>query len=1131
MPGQFQLLKTKRFLPLFLTQALGAFNDNAFKAGIIVLIAYSANNNVDTMLVPLASSMLIIPMIIFSPLAGSIADKFDKSKVTRILKMTELVLMLLAVFGLLSGGVYYLMSVLFLAGVQSTFFGPIKYGALPKLLEKQELIGANALIEMSTFLAILLGMLIGSVVPTYSYGYQWLSLILVIVAMCGLGTSMYVPKLVGEPTIKLNFNIFTGLYDSFKNVYADKYSFLCIIAISWFWLLGAVFLAVLPNYTRIHLLADPKVYSILISVFACGIAIGSLLCNKILKGSVDATFVPLSGLLMSICFLDVYFNAPIAITGDLMILKEFLHLSSNWHFIIDVFLISCCGGIYIVPLYAIIQDRAPTSHKARIIAGNNVFNAIFMTVGMLSLSLALYFHVTIPKIFLVVALINFYVVFKLCRLLPGALIRSIVRGILNFLFKVEITGQENLKNAGDRVVITPNHTSFVDGVLMAAYFPGDVLFAVYSVYMDKWWVKPIKYFINAYPLDSTNPFSLRGLIKEVKKQGSCIIFPEGRISVTGGLMKIYEGPGVVADKANAKILPVRIDGAQYSIFSRMRHKVKIQLFPKVTITILPHTEIDADIDSNIKGRARRRLLGQKLYKIMTTTFYESQKVDEHLYQALLDARNIHGGDTVTLDDISGQSLTYNKLIFRSLIVAEYIKTWARNDATIGVFLPNTSAIAVVFFGVQAANKVAALLNYSLGAVNIISCVKAAKVNKIITARIFIEKGRLEKIVTSLEDTGCELLYLEDLKAQSLLKEKIVGLLQHIKYKTFSNLPVQYNTNNAAVVLFTSGSEGAPKAVILSAKNLLSNHKQMAAVIDFNPSDKILNAMPVFHAFGLNIGFLLPIMSGMPVFMYPSPLHYRIIPEVIYDLNITIFFGTNTFLSGYARYAHAYDFYSIRYVFAGAERLNEETNKVWMEKFGVRIFEGYGATEASPVISSNTPMHYKSGSVGQIMPGIQMRLETVDGVNDGGRLFVKGNNIMLGYYYADNPGVLCPPINGWHDTGDIVSIDDEGYITIRGRVKRFAKIAGEMISLAAVEDNFQLFYPNDVHAVINLPDERKGEKLVLITTANLDVGLSRKQLKDAGVSDIHAPREVVNVDKIPLLGTGKIDYARCKDIAE
>ena len=288
----------------------------------------------------------------------------------------------------------------------------------------------------------------------------------------------------------------------------------------------------------------------------------------------------------------------------------------------------------------------------------------------------------------------------------------------------------------------------------------------------------------------------------------------------------------------------------------------------------------------------------------------------------------------------------------------------------------------------------------------------------------------------------------------------------------------------AVVLFTSGSEGMPKGVVLSHANVLANREQVMARFDFGSQDIILNALPLFHSFGLTAGTLLPILSGMRTFFYPSPLHYRIVPEMAYDVNATVMFGTNTFLAGYARFAHPYDFYSVRYAFAGAEKLKDETRRIWTDKFGVQIFEGYGATETSPVLAANTPVDTRVGTVGRLLPGIEYALDPVPGV-EGGRLSVRGPNVMLGYLKHDKPGVIQPPSTergpGWYDTGDIVSIDADGFVTIQGRAKRFAKIGGEMVSLTAVEELAARTWPESQHAVVSVPDAQKGEQLVLVTT--------------------------------------------------
>jgi acyl-[acyl-carrier-protein]-phospholipid O-acyltransferase/long-chain-fatty-acid--[acyl-carrier-protein] ligase len=420
-----------------------------------------------------------------------------------------------------------------------------------------------------------------------------------------------------------------------------------------------------------------------------------------------------------------------------------------------------------------------------------------------------------------------------------------------------------------------------------------------------------------------------------------------------------------------------------------------------------------------------------------------------------------------------------------------------------------------------------MLNFSAGPASCVAACAAAEVRVVITARRFVEKAKLETLVATL-GASTTVLYLEDLRHDIGVIARVSALVRGAIARPHRDAA---RANAPAVVLFTSGSEGTPKGVVLSHRNLLSNRHQLASVIDVNPKDIVLNALPVFHSFGLTGGLLLPLLAGVKTFLYPSPLHYRTVPELAYGINATILFGTDTFLAGYARVADNYDFYSVRYVFAGAERVQSETRRVWFEKFGIRILEGYGATETSPAIAVNTPMHFKAGTVGRLLPGITHRLEPVPGIAAGGKLAVSGPNVMLGYLRAEAPGVLQAPADGWYDTGDIVDIDADGFITIKGRVKRFAKIAGEMVPLGTVEEFVSKALPKARIAVVALPDAKRGERLVLLT----DVEVQRSQLavaaREAGLPELYVPRLIVRVQAIPLLGSGKIDYVAARQLAE
>ena len=366
-----------------------------------------------------------------------------------------------------------------------------------------------------------------------------------------------------------------------------------------------------------------------------------------------------------------------------------------------------------------------------------------------------------------------------------------------------------------------------------------------------------------------------------------------------------------------------------------------------------------------------------------------------------------------------------------------------------MLVPNVNAAAVVFYALQAFGRVPAMLNFSAGPANLEAAVATAKIKLVISSGEFVAKAKLEPSIAAIGGHA-RLLWLEDLRGQVSTADRLRGLWDGL-FAGRIHARFSLGRDDPAVVLFTSGSEGRPKGVVLSHGNILANCAQISARVDFNQQDKVFNALPVFHSFGLTGAMLLPTLGGVAVYMYPSPLHYRIVPELVYGSDATIIFGTNSFLKGYGRMGDPYDFRSVRYAFAGAEAIQDETQRLWFDKFGVRILAGYGATETGPVLSLNTPMYYRSGTVGRLLPGIEHRLEPVAGLDRGGRLWVKGPNVMLGYLRYEQPGVLEPPEDGWYDTGDIVDLDAEGFVTILGRAKRFAKIGGEMVSLGAVEE--------------------------------------------------------------------------------
>jgi acyl-[acyl-carrier-protein]-phospholipid O-acyltransferase/long-chain-fatty-acid--[acyl-carrier-protein] ligase len=1143
---QLHLLKSRRLLPLFVTQFLGAVNDNLFKTALVTLVTFLPDYSVGSdaereIIVTIATAIFIFPYFPLSAMGGQLADKFEKAALIRWVKLWEIGVMVLAAIGLLTlthrAFIYFELAVLFLLGVQATFFGPVKYGILPNLLAREDLMGGNALIEAGTFLAILVGIIAGGLLPAFTIGAQWLgpeavSGALLACAVAGWAASWLIPR-VGRaaPELRISPNIWAETFNIIRFAWARRDLKLAIIAISWFWLVGAVFLSQFPTYTQGTLGADEQVQTLLLAMFSIGIGAGSVVCGRLLRGEVSARLAPLGAVGMALFSADLFFASDQVVGGngsELLGVFAFLAHPANWRVLFDLFMIALCGGLFTVPLYALLQERSEESHRSRVVAANNIINALFIVVSAVVTAVLLYFRVTVSQVFLIVGLLNAVAAIVVMRLVPGVILKTMLAALFRLVYRVEVKGAENYRKAGDRVVIIANHLSFLDGVLLAAFLPGRPAFAIDTAQAAVWWRKPFLELFDAVPLDPTRPFATKVLIRAVEEGRHCVIFPEGRITVTGALMKVYEGPGMIADKAKATILPVRLEGPQYTRFSRLRGKVRLRWFPKVTITLLKPQDIA--LSPEVKGRARRREIGRRLYEVMSAMMFASADTRRTLFQALIDARHLHGGTRPILEDIERKPMGYDRLLAASFALGRRLAERSAPGEMVAVLLPNAAGAVATFFALHAYGRVPALLNYSTGAANMLAACKLADIATIITSRRFIERAKLKDALATIADRR-RVLYLEDLRKDISLGESLRALLTarfaHLLQRRATAAP-----GDAAVVLFTSGSEGQPKGVVLSHENILANCHQLAARVDFSPSDILFNALPIFHSFGLTGGMLLPLVSGVRLFLYPSPLHYRIVPEACYDTNATILFGTDTFLTGYARAANAYDFYSLRYVFAGAEKVHDETRRQWTEKFGLRILEGYGATETSPALATNTPMHFRAGTVGRLLPGISYRLEPVEGVSEGGRLHVAGPNVMKGYLSATKPGAIDAPPGGWYDTGDIVAIDGEGYVRILGRAKRFAKIAGEMVSLGAVEALAASLWPGFRHAALALPDARKGEQVVLLTdrpAATPEALLA--QARAQGIAEVMVPRVVVPVPAVPLLGTGKLDYATARALAE
>ncbi len=1133
------LFQTRRFLPLFITQLLGAVNDHLFKNAFIMLVTFKLAKEQGwetSTVVNAISALLILPMIALSAFSGELADRLEKSRLIQFSKLGEIIVMIFAAYGLAVESPTVLFLAVFLTGVQITFFGPLKYGILPCHLKKEELMDGAAIFETATFFAILLGTVLGGFALSESTPersiHLWVFIALILLAFGGWIASRSIPE--SKPEGKLppaDWNPLRSTITLIREAQRHQSVWRSMLGISWFWAMGIIWLAYIPPFVADKLQSGSAVATQLLILFSVGIGLGSYISSRLLQGEISAKYTPLAGGGISICSAIFIFAESMTsvVPFSLLSLKGIL-------IAISLLGIGACGGIFSVPLYAILQARSEASYRARNIAANNILNSIFMIVASLLAILIGKLGFCSSTVLGLMAILNLAVSWKIICLIPESVLHTFTRAALRLLFRVEVIGLENYAAARERKLIVANHVSFLDSTLIAAFLPELPTFAVDTVMAQKPLVKSVLGWIPFFPIDPTKPMAIKSLLKGVKQGVPVMIFPEGRLTLTGSLMKIYQGAGMVAMRADADFIPVQIDGVERSYFSKLPTRANRTLFPRMKVTIFPPVRIHKPQGT---GRQIREAAVAQVYEIMSEMRLKTKTSNQTMMKALLRARKQHGADFAIVDDYHFKPQSYGEFTAKVLTLAPHLNQGTKIGEVVGIMLPNQVTTLQIYFSLQAGHRVPAPLNFSSGSKNLISACHTSLIKVIWTAERFVQEAKLQPVIETLKTAGIEIRYLEELKAKMGLSDKLryawalrfpASLYRGTRKKWQAGLPKEgHFSDQPATILYTSGSSGAPKAVVLSHCNLLTNTNQLMSRFDIHRQDRIFNCLPLFHSFGLTGGALTPILNGVPVFLYPSPLHYRMIPELVYQSNATLFFATNTFLNGYARRAHAYDFYSVRAVFAGAEKVKESTKRTWMDQFGVRIYEGYGLTECSPGLAINTPFYSKPETVGKFLPGIQYRLEPVPGINEGGRLWVKGGNIMLGYYLPEKPGELVPVEGGWYDTGDIAEVSTDGFVKIIGRAKRFAKVAGEMVSLSAVEDLATETWPGLMHATLTIPHATKGEEVLLITEK---VDPQRAELLahavKIGFPELWVPRTLIS-QKIPVLASGKPDYVTLMEL--
>lgn len=702
-----------------------------------------------------------------------------------------------------------------------------------------------------------------------------------------------------------------------------------------------------------------------------------------------------------------------------------------------------------------------------------------------------------------------------------AKMRRLCSFLLRLLFRVRVVGDLNVFDRADRLIVVSRLASPLDAVLLGLFLPRHPVVVVPPEAATGRFMRWMRRQAAIEVLDLGSAATLKRILHLVRAGSPVALFPHGRVALEDVAMKIYPVAAAAAVWSGAAVLPVSVERSGQWLGDRSSGWLG-RLVPAITIRVLACTRIEIAHAGNARRRRAQavRALGSVMHEMMLQSY-----AFRSVFQCFLDACERHGRSTVLIEDRRAGPQSYGQLLRMSLAVSRIVRRCTRDQENVGVMLPNGAATVGVVLGLWAAGRVPVMLNYTSGQSGVRLARLAAGLRTVITSRGFLEQARLQPLIKALSD--CAILYLEDMRGGFGALDKLWLVLFALRFPR--RAMARQSADQPAAVLFTSGSEGRPKGVVLSHRAIVANVAQIRIALPFTPQDKILNALPLYHAYSFTAGMVLPLITGTRLNLHLSPLHYRTIPELFYRSDCTVLFGTSTLLSYYAAHAGATDFVRLRYAISGGEKLSPDVARLWLEKFGVRILDGYGCTECAPVIALATPACYRPGTVGTFLPGVEFRIEPLPGIDAGGVLHVRGPNMMLGYYLDDQPGVLRPFQSalgpGWYDTGDVVEVDEDGFVTMRGRVRRFAKIAGEMVSLDQVELVAQrASSPGHQHAAILVTHETGGESTVLFTT---DRTLDRAALADAarelGAHDLAVARRVIHVEALPLLGNGKTDY--------
>ena len=1116
------------FWSLIVTQFQGAFNDNGLKFFVIFLIlGTNPTDSQKDLLVFFVGNLFAIPFILFSMAGGYLADHFSKRSVAIGTKIFEIGAMIFALYAFSNGSTRLAFAVIFLASTQAAFFGPAKYGLLPELLPDKLLSWGNGILELTTFIAIIAGAVVGPLLAQRFQGREVVAgVIFGACTLVGLVTSFGITRVpAADPSKKFRLNIFGDLIKQVRIVRADRTLHLAVVGNTYFWFLGALLQFVIVFYGREVLHIDETHGGYLQAALAIGIGIGSYAAGLLSAGKIEYGLIPLGAIGMSL------FAFAISLHG-LTFLQVILLLAA----------LGFSGGFFVVPINALIQHRPEEDKKGSVIAFANFLSFVgVIAASAIYSGFTHYLHVGLESFFIWTAVMSLAATVYVLWLLPDSLLRLMLVILSHTLYQLDVAGRERVPARGGALLV-PNHVSMADAVFLIAALDRPVRFLMFKGSYDHPLVKPFAKILGVIPISSDQGpremiHSLRRATQALQDGELVCIFPEGQMTRIGQMMPFRRGMERIIKGVDVPIVPVNLDGVWGSIFSfaggKFLWKLPRQLPYPVRVTF------GAPLPPTASAQEAR----QAVQDLGAEAFERRKRHMEPLPQTFLYTTRRHPFRFAMAD---GQTpkLTFFNVLTRTLFLARRLrKTW-QGQEMVGILLPPSIPGALVNFAAMLMGKVPVNLNYTASNETLESCAKQCNLKTVITARAFLERVHVKP--------PAETIFIEDIAQKPRFFERLgaalVFFLSPRTVETYAGSERKTKLDDIATIIFSSGSTGEPKGVVLTHYNVAANVEQLNQVFLLHSNDRIMGILPFFHSFGFTGTLCLPAATGIGAVFHPNPLDSRVIGALVNKYAVTMLLATPTFLNAYTRRCEPEQFGSLRFVMAGAEKLPERISQAFEDRFGIRPLEGYGCTECSPAVTVNTidfraasfrQVGAKRGSIGHPLPGMSVKIidpETLQplGVNQPGLLLVRGPNVMQGYLNLPEKTAAVLR-DGWYNTGDIAMLDEDGFLRVTDRLSRFSKIGGEMVPHIKVEDKLhELAHSTEqVFVVTAIPDERKGERLMILHTLPEDkLEETLELLAKCDLPALWRPRpdQFVRVEKLPYLGTGKLDLRKARELA-